>query len=196
MYPGGVKGPTVGSSQRAFEDEGSLILETQGRVASSPDKDGADRYCQTVRARLSRQTGVTRVNQWLNPLKRGTGSNLVDAGRGAVRAEPIFGEATPIRGYVGLVGGHTECLRRRCGDAAGEELGTDPADRYMVNVGTVPVPPNPPPVLGGGGLTRRRSTVRGWDGASVVVRARESRAHGEGRQRDRNSGTARPGGRW
>jgi hypothetical protein len=35
------------------------------------------------------------VNQWLNPLKRGTGSNLVDAGRAAVRAEPIGGEATP-----------------------------------------------------------------------------------------------------
>lgn len=192
MYPGGVKGPTVGPSQRAFEDEGSLIRETPGRVASSPDNDGTDRYCQTVRARLSRQTGVTRVNQWLNPLKRGTGSNLVDAGRGAVHAEPK-GEATPIRGYVGPVGGHTECLRRRCGDAAGEELGTDPADRYMVNVGTISVPPYPLPGLGGGGQTRRRSTARGWDGASVVVRARESRVHGEWRQQARNSGNAMPG---
>jgi hypothetical protein len=100
-------------------------------------------------ARLSRQTGVTRVNQWLNPLKRGTGSNLVDAGRGAVHAELTEGEATPIPGYVGRVGAHTECLRRRCGDAAGEELGTDPADRYMVNVGTISVPPNPPPIFRG-----------------------------------------------
>jgi hypothetical protein len=144
-------------------------------------------------ARLSRQTGVTRVNQWLNPLKRGTGSNLVDAGRGAVHAELTQGEATPIRGYVGPVGGHIECLRRRCGDAAGEELGTDPADRYMVNVGTVPVSPNPPSGQGGGGQARRRLMTWGWDGASVVVRARESRAHGEGRQRVRDSGTARPG---
>lgn len=62
-------------------------------------------------ARLARQTGVTRVNQWLNPLKRGTGSNLVDAGRVAVHAELIEGEATPIPGNVGRVGGHTECLR-------------------------------------------------------------------------------------
>ena len=148
MYPGGVKGPTVGPSQRAV--------------------------CQMGWARLSRQTGVTRVNQWLNPLKRGTGSNLVDAGRGAMRAEPRLGEATPILGYVGRVGGHTEGLRGRCGDVAGEELGTDPADRYMVNVGTVPVPPNPPPSQGGGGQVRRRLMAWGWDGASVVVRARES----------------------
>ena len=35
------------------------------------------------------------MNQWLNPLKSGTGSNLVDTGRAAVRAEPVVGEATP-----------------------------------------------------------------------------------------------------
>jgi len=96
------------------------------------------------------------VNQWLNPLKRGTGSNLVDAGRGAVHVASIEGEATPILGYVGRVGGHTECLRRRCGDAVGEELGTDPADRYMVNVGTVFESPSPLPCQGGGGQAHRR----------------------------------------
>jgi hypothetical protein len=133
------------------------------------------------------------VNQWLNPLKRGTGSNLVDAGRVAVHAELIEDEATPISGNVGRVGGHTECLRRRCGDAAGEELGADPADRCMVNVGTVFESPSPPPIQGGGGQAHRRLTARGWDGVSVVVRARDSRAHGEGRQQARNSGTVRPG---
>ena len=36
------------------------------------------------------------VNQWLNPLKCGTGSNLVDAGRAAVRALTYrTREATP-----------------------------------------------------------------------------------------------------
>jgi hypothetical protein len=135
------------------------------------------------------------VNQWLNPLKRGTGSNLVDAGRVAVHVEPSRGEATPIPGNVGRVGGHTEGLRRRCGDAAGEELGAHPADRYMVNVGTAPVPPFPPPRQGGDGQVRRRLMAWERDGASVVVRARESRVHGEGRQQARNSGTAMPGGR-
>jgi hypothetical protein len=129
----------------------------------------------------------------MNPLKRGTGSNLVDAGRGAVRAEPTEGEATPIPGYVGRVEGHTEGLRRRCGEAAGEELGTGPADRYMVNVGTVSELPSPPPIQGGGGQAHRQLMTWRWDGASVVVRARESRAHGEGRQQARNSGNAMPG---
>ena len=36
------------------------------------------------------------MNQWLNPLKRETGSNLVDAGRVAVRAELAESEATPM----------------------------------------------------------------------------------------------------
>ena len=36
------------------------------------------------------------MNQWLNPLKRGTGSNLVDAGRVAVHAEQTESEATPM----------------------------------------------------------------------------------------------------
>jgi hypothetical protein len=82
------------------------------------------------------------VNQWLNPLKRETGSNLVDAGRGAVHAKPNGGRGDSDAGYASRLGGHTEGLRRRCGDAAGEELDADPADRYMVNVGTVPEPPS------------------------------------------------------
>jgi len=133
------------------------------------------------------------VNQWLNPLKRGTGSNLVDSGRVAVHAEPIEGQATPMARYLDGPGGHTESLRRRCGDAAGEELVAHPADRCMVNVGTVPEPPSPPPIQGGDGQVRCRLLARGWDGASVVVRARESRVHGEGGQQARNSGTGMPG---
>jgi hypothetical protein len=164
-------------------------------VASSPDNDETGWHHQMVGARLARQIGVTRVNQWLNPLKRGTGSNLVDTGRVAVHAKSLDGKATPIPGYVGRVGGHTEGLRRRCGDAAGEELGTDPADRYMVNVGTVLGLPYPPSIQGGDGQVRRRLMARGRDGAPVVVRARESRVHGEGGQQARNSGTAMSGGR-
>jgi hypothetical protein len=36
------------------------------------------------------------VNQWLNPLKRETGSNLVDVGRVAVHAEQTESEATLV----------------------------------------------------------------------------------------------------
>ena len=51
------------------------------------------------------------MNQWLNPLKRETGSNLVDAGREAVQAGPIEGEATR---KPDIQGGH-EATRKVCG---------------------------------------------------------------------------------
>ena len=35
------------------------------------------------------------MNQWLNPLKRGTSSNLVDMGWAAVRVDLITGKTTP-----------------------------------------------------------------------------------------------------
>ena len=165
-------------------------------MASSPDNDETDWYCQTVRARLARQTGVTKVNQWLKSLKRETGSNLVDMGRGAARAELTEGEATPTVRYSSGRGGHGECLRRTREDAAGVELGTDPVDRYIVNVGTIFLPLTPPPGQGGAGQTHRWLMAWGWDGVFVVVRARESRVHGEGRQQARNSGTVMPGVRW
>ena len=54
----GMKGPSCGPSQRSAEAEGSLILETQGRVGSSPDNDGASRHYQTARVRQARREGV------------------------------------------------------------------------------------------------------------------------------------------
>jgi hypothetical protein len=77
-----------GPSQRVAEAGGSLALEAQGAGGSSPDNDGTGRHCQTARVRQARREGVAEANQWLNPLKRGIGSNLTDAGRGAVHARP------------------------------------------------------------------------------------------------------------
>jgi hypothetical protein len=74
-------------SQQVGEAGGSLTLEVQGRAGSSLDNAGTVRNRQTVRVRQARREGVTRVNQWLNPLKCGTGSNLTDVGRAAVRAD-------------------------------------------------------------------------------------------------------------
>jgi hypothetical protein len=84
--PGGMREPTSGLSQQAGEAGGSLTLEAQGRVGSSPDNDGTDRHRQTIRVRQARRRGTTQVNQWLNPLKEAAGSNLVDVGRTAVHA--------------------------------------------------------------------------------------------------------------
>ena len=97
--------------------------------------------------------------------------------------------ATPKPVYDRRSGGHGESLRRTRGEAAGAQLGTDPAKRFMVNVGTISAPPSPPVSQTGGGKARRRLTAWRWDGVPVVVRGRESRPHGEGGQRissDRN----------
>jgi hypothetical protein len=186
----------VGLSQQSDEAEGSLIREVPERVASSPDNDGTRRNYRTARARQARRECVTKVNQWLNPRKCGTGSNPVDMGWAAVRAEPIDGEATSATVLYAVGGGHGEGLRRTRGKAVGEELGAAPVDRHMVNMGTTPAPPVRPRSQRGSGQAHRRLMGPEWGGAAVVLRDRESRSHGEGRQRVRSSRTDMPGGRW
>jgi hypothetical protein len=165
-----------GPSQRVAEAGGSLTLEAQGVGGSSPDNDGTGRYCQTARVRQVRWEGVARANQWLNPLKRGIGSNLVDVGRDAVHAGPD-GLATPWPVFRGWRGGHEEDLRRTHGEAAWEKLGAASVNRSAMNVGTILGLPAV------GGQARCRLLAPGWGGAFAVVRAGESPVHGEGRQR-------------
>ena len=123
------------------------------------------------------------MNQWQNPLKRETGSNLVDVGWTATHVVLFVGAATPTSDFRGRLGGHEESLRRTRGEVAGEELGTEPVDRLRVNVGTISRSPNLPHGQCGRGRARCRPMVSGWDGVLVVVRGRESRPHGEGAQR-------------
>lgn len=147
------------------------------------------------RVRRTRREGVTRVNQWLNLRNRETGSNLADVGRAAVHAERIHGEATSVAAIDAVAGGREESLRRTRGDAAGAELDTAPADRRTVNMGTLPCPPYPGCCQQPGGQGHRRLMGAAGGGAAVVVRGRESRPHGKGRQRVRNVGAVTPGGR-
>ena len=165
------------------------------RVGSSPDKAGVGQYCQMAWVRRTRREGVTRVNQWLNLRNRGSGSNLADVGRAAVRAERTNGEATSGTVIDAGPGGREESLRRTRGDAAGAELDTAPVDRHTVNMGTLPCPPYPVCCQQPGGQGHRRLMGPVGGGAAVVVRGRESRPHGKGRQRVRNEGAAMPGGR-
>jgi len=140
--------------------------------------------------------GVTEVNQWLNPLKSDAGSNLVDVGRSAAHAARAVVGGRGLRSRSNAAGG--EAARKVCGVLVamllGEELGADPVDRDVVNVGTVPVSPPPPP-SGGGGQVRCRLMAPGWDGGSVVVRAGESPVHGEGTQQAGRAVAGMPGGR-
>ena len=160
-------------------------------------KPGRVSTARWQRARQARQRGVTRVNQWLNPLKGGTGSNLVDMGRATVRADR-FGCGRRLRSRLLTSVGRLspQCCGFGDGEAVAAELGADPANRHIVNVGTVPVSPFPASSLLVGGQAHRRLTTPGWGGGSVVVRGRESRPHGEGTQRVRSCCDGMPGGRW
>ena len=99
------------------------------------------------------------------------------------------------RSEVGRCGGHGEGLRRNRGEAAGEELGAHPVERWMVNVGTASGRPPFRPRLEEG-KARRPPMAWGRDGALVVVRGRENRLHGEGGQCTRSCGAGMSGGRW
>jgi hypothetical protein len=80
-------------------------------------------------------------------------------------------------------------LRRTRGKAAGAQLGTEPTNRIIANVGTILALPLHIPVLGGvEGKARCRRKAPGWDGVLVVVRGRENRLHGEGGQQFRSRG--------
>ena len=196
MFGGGRETRPSGLSQQVGEAEGSLILEVQGRAESSPDNAGTCQYYQMVRVRQARRRGVTKVNQWLNPLKCGTGSNLVDAGRATVRADL---NVRGLRLRPRLLTSARRLPGKACGVPGGEavaaKLDVDPVDRHMVNVGTISGLPSPPPGQGGGGQAHRQPMARGWGGGSAVVRGRESRSHGEGTQRVRNRSSGMPGGR-
>ena len=195
MFGVGCETRPAGLSQQAGEAGGSLTLEVQGRAGSSLDNAGTGRNRQTGRVRQARREGVTRVNQWQNPLKCGTGSNLTDVGRAVACANRSDGKATPPTVIDAGRGGHGEGLRRSRGKAAGAKLGISLVDRHMVNAGTVRGrPPASRPGWWWAGPPSTDGYGRG--GAGVVVRGRESRLHGEGRQQIRSGGAVRPGGRW
>jgi hypothetical protein len=133
--------------------------------------------------------------------KRGTGSNLVDMGRGAVHdhRRVVDSEA----GLACRWGGHGEVLRRSCGDAAGAKLGAKLIDRFAVNTGTIPCRSLGLESIQAGGIDTSSVEDAGWGGGSVVVAGvttrlgvRESRTQGEGSQQVGSECAGMPGERW
>ncbi len=164
-------------------------------MASSPDNAGTCQHCQMVRVRQARQEGVTTVNQRMNASQeQTTSSNLTDLGWAAARTSTIVG-GTPWP--VDVAG--REATPNACGVGVAKPQGHSWAPHLSngsrVNVGTIPAVPSPASSQLVEGQARRRLMRSGWGGGLVVVRARESRAHGEGVQRVR-SNTADGGGRW
>ncbi len=126
--------------------------------------------------------------------KRGTGSNLVDMGRGAVHGHSMR-VVDSVAGLACRWGGHGEGLRRSCDDAAGAKLDAKPIDRFPVNTGTIRCRSRCLGSAWAGGIGPSSAEDAGWGGGLVVVRARERRAHGEGGQQVGSGREGRPGGR-
>ena len=163
-----------------FEAGGSLILEARVRAGAAPTT--------TRRIGTARRSGLGKrgrkakraVNQWWNPLKSSSRRQPGGCGPSRQRTQ-ARGVGERLRRSANGVG--WEATRKVCGvlvaRLSGEKLLADPADRSTVNVGTTRCRP---PRLRAGGQARRRLTAPRWGGAFVVVRGRESRLHGEGRQ--------------
>jgi hypothetical protein len=166
-----------GPSQRVAEAGGSPALEARGAGGSGPDNAETGRYRQTVRARQARREGVAIANQCLTSLDRGSGSNLVDGGRGAAHADAQDrggdsegGLSWPARRPRGRTAAYSW---RGCRDKAGHRLRRSVAGERGNRPGAARL----------GGQARCRLWAPGRGGALVVVRAGESPAHGEGGQR-------------
>jgi hypothetical protein len=140
------------------------------------------------------QTGQTqRADRTSASRGRGLGRRIVQRapGRWEPESGPDYDRATNSRVAAARVD------RSNRGHQAGGISGQILAATTMgiIAVGTAWRSPFPPAGQAGGGQARRRLRVAGWDGASVVVRGRESRPHGQGRQQVRSLGAGRPGGR-
>ena len=172
-------------SQQDGGAEGSLIRVTPVRAVSSPDKAGTGQYCQMVWVRRAGRRGVREepacdiplIRHRLEPGGCGPGavriSSSVWAGNsGDGRHEPSWrprGRSAAYswrcrRGIVGLL------LRRANHSEHGNRPGSCPLRRVR---------------RCWWGWARRPSIGPGRGGAAVVLRGRESRPHGEGRQRIR-----------
>ncbi len=135
------------------------------------------------------------MNQRMNASQgQTTSSNLTDLGWAAARTSTLVGGTLWPVDVAGR-----EATPNACGVGVAKPQGHSWAPHLSngsrVNVGTIPVAPSSASSLLVKGKARRRLMPSGWGGGPVVVRARESRAHGEGVQRV-CSINADGGGRW
>ena len=186
---------------RRIGADGSLIRVLPGKVGAALTKPGrasTARWCG-----FGERVGKEYVrNRRLTSFNRATGSNLVDMGRvrrAAIRCD-LGGELAGRSTKAGP-GGREEGLRaysRRCRwDTVGLLLRRAKHSEHGNHPVSLP-PGTRSSVVGGIGATTAERA--GWGGAAVVVRGRESRSHGEGRQRFRegegNCNAARRDAEW
>ena len=163
-------------------------------MASSADKAGTVWHCQTGRVRRARSDGI-RKKPVIKLRNRGTGSNLVDRGRCAVRGlcREVRSTPKPVDGAGG------EATVKACGVGVamlpGQSWVAYLVDRFLGERGNHPWSPSPPASQVGGGQVRCQLWTGRWGGGPVVVRARERRVHGEGDQQVGREDSGMPGDR-
>ena len=128
------------------------------------------------------------MNQRLNaPQVRPTSSK--SGGSGLVSNAHPHGVAVRGTPWLGDVAGR-EATVNACGVVVaklqGHSWAPTPSNDSRVNVGSIPMVPSSANSQLVDGKTHRQSTLSGCGGGPVVVRARESRVHGEGVQRVRS----------
>lgn len=132
------------------------------------------------------------MNQWHNASQaETTSSNLMDSGWVVVRIHEFIVENSSSVDVA-----EREAIVKACGVATAKLQGQNWAPHLVsgkkMNVGTTLTAPT---IVCDEGKARCQLMLPMWGGGAVVVRARESRVHGEGLQRDRSE-EARRGGRW
>ena len=130
----------------------------------------------------ARRKGIAQANECLMPRDSKTTLNLADMGRCSGGAVSVYGCSSFVPCSWSGTEGRAESLRRTRGEAVGVKLDPIPVQRFAVNVGSVLRSPFPADDQSVDGQVHRRLMARGRGRALVVVRARESRAHGEGEQ--------------
>ena len=171
-------------------------------VGAAPTTRGRLGTARRGRARQARRTGARVQEPVVEPPQ--VERRLEPGGYGPVSSAHLDHVGDPAAGggdfgsVFGLAG--SEATVKVCGVVVarlqGKSWAPIPSNDHVVNVGTTSGSPSPPAGPVGGGQIHRRSMTPGWGGAAVVVRDRESRSHGQGRQRVRSVEAGRSGGRW
>ena len=130
----------------------------------------------------ARRKGIAQANECPMPRDSKTAPNLADMGRRSSGAVSVYGCSSFVPGSWSGPKDRAESLRRTRGEAVGVKLDPVPVQRCAVNVGSVLRSPFPADGQSVDGQVHRRLMARGRGRALVVVRARESRAPGEGEQ--------------
>lgn len=135
--------------------------------------------------------GARKLNQWSTPRESSAVYRTWWMGRFAVLEGALSdGSSSPTAFNPWAAGGpDQDCDVRSAAMLPGYSWAPKPSQRSSVNVGSGLASPFPPGSRPGGGQARRPLMTPDRGGVAVVLRDRESRSHGEGRQRN-GSGTA------